>query len=505
MGFAERRGNYWRARYKIAPGRHNTVLDAGGKAMRFATKREAKRAADAAEIEFRRGDWRDPSLGQETFGEYASRWYENQDLAASTMQNYRRHIEEHLLPAFEEKALAGILRTDVDAWEKQEKAAYAVSSVKTWRSTLHLILADAVDEGLIVSNPAVKRRGRGKRAGRSRGRGPEKVVTDALGVVLIAERMALLSGRDDEFVAVVLKGFTAKRWGELVGLETEFVRPGAIRIEWQLYELDSGELVRCPPKDDSYRTVDTPDFLTALVVNHIARTKPTPCPCHGRVYVFRGLGAARTSKHNGVKLIDVARHAGVSTGTVSNVLNHPDRVTSSTRMRVEEAVEALGFVRGGTVSEHAPHWRRNGFATWLFAPAVSGWYPKKAPQEARPVPLLGEPWPGVPVRGRNASGRADACWVPVAKGLTPHGLRHTHRTIMEELGTEKVLMDERMGHIDGSVSARYAHVTPAMRRRLMLGLTELWEAALDARLAMCPRSPVRVLDELLQARLLTRG
>jgi len=28
---------------------------------------------------------------------------------------------------------------------------------------------------------------------------------------------------------------------------------------------------------------------------------------------------------------------------------------------------------------------------WLFTPAVSGWYPKKAPQEARPVPLFGDP------------------------------------------------------------------------------------------------------------------
>ncbi len=171
---------------------------------------------------------------------------------------------------------------------------------------------------------------------------------------------------------------------------------------------------------------------------------------------------------------------------------------------MEQAIADLGFVRGGTVSEHAAHWRRNGFATWLFTPAVSGWYPKKAPQEARPVPLLGEPWPGVPARGRNASDRADACWIPIAKGLTPHGLRHTHRTMMEDLGTEKVLMDERMGHIDGSVSARYAHVTPGMRRRLMEGLTQQWEAALDARLAMCATSPVRVLNDLLRARLAMR-
>ncbi|GAB2331976.1 LacI family DNA-binding transcriptional regulator [Streptomyces variabilis] len=491
MGFAEKRGNYWRGRYKTAPGMHLTVADENGKAIRFATKGEAQRAASEAENKYRRGDWRDPSLGQETFGEYANRWYEAQDLAASTMQNYKRHIEEHLLPDFEDKALAGILRTDVDLWEKKEKAAYAASSVKTWRSTLHLIFEDAIDEGLITSNPAARRRGRGKRAGRSRDRGPEKVVTDPLGILLTAERAALLSGRDDEFVAVVLKGYTGMRWGEIVGLETGFARSGSVRVEWQLYELDTGELVRCPPKDDSYRKIDAMDWLSALVANHVARTKPKPCPCHGMTYVFRGQGA---------KLIDVARRAEVSTGTVSNVLNHPDRVTEAKRMRVEQAIADLGFARGGAVPQHAAHWRRNGFATWLFTPVASGWYPKKAPQEARPVPLLGEPWPGVPARGRGASDRADACWLPIAKGLTPHGLRHTHRTVMEDLGTEKVLMDERMGHIDGSVSARYAHVTPGMRKRLMLGLTEQWEAALDARLALCSTSPVRVLNDLLRAR-----
>jgi hypothetical protein len=208
VGFAEKRGNYWRGRYKTAPGKHLTVVDETGKAIRFATKGEAQRAASEAENKYRRGDWRDPALGQETFGEYANRWYEGQDLAASTMQNYKRHIEEHLLPEFEDKALAGILRTDVDLWEKKEKAAYAASSVKTWRSTLHLIFEDAIDEGLITSNPAARRRGRGKRAGRSRDRGPEKVVTDALGILLTAESAALLFGRDDEFVAVVLKGCT---------------------------------------------------------------------------------------------------------------------------------------------------------------------------------------------------------------------------------------------------------------------------------------------------------
>jgi integrase len=203
-------------------------------------------------------------------------------------------------------------------------------------------------------------------------------------------------------------------------------------------------------------------------------------------------------------VVDVARRADVSTGTVSNVINRPDIVAEATRARVREAIEALGFTRGGGAVDQAEHWRRNGFATWLFTPAVSGWYPKKAPQAARPVPVLADPWPGVPARGRGAQVRADSCWVPIAKGLTPHGLRHTHKTRMEGFRTPPKLMDERMGHIDGSVQARYTHITREMREELMASLTAEWEASLDARSAMCPTSPVAVLNDLLQERLRAR-
>lgn len=42
---------------------------------------------------------------------------------------------------------------------------------------------------------------------------------------------------------------------------------------------------------------------------------------------------------------DVAAAAGVSLGTVSNVLNRPDRVSARTREKVERAMRELGFVR----------------------------------------------------------------------------------------------------------------------------------------------------------------
>jgi len=164
-----------------------------------------------------------------------------------------------------------------------------------------------------------------------------------------------------------------------------------------------------------------------------------------------------------------------------------------------DAVTALGYVRGGTSGVPAAHWRRNGFATWLFRPAATGWYPATAPSATRAVLVLAEPWPGIPARGRGAAARADSCWPPIAQGLTPHGLRHTHKMLMEELGAPPKLMDERMGHEDGSVQARYTYVTPTMRERLMDGLTELWHTALAECRALCASSPVTVLDELLTA------
>lgn len=44
------------------------------------------------------------------------------------------------------------------------------------------------------------------------------------------------------------------------------------------------------------------------------------------------------------RLVDVARHAGVAMGTVSNVLNQPDKVTAETRVKVLDAIAELGFV-----------------------------------------------------------------------------------------------------------------------------------------------------------------
>lgn len=48
---------------------------------------------------------------------------------------------------------------------------------------------------------------------------------------------------------------------------------------------------------------------------------------------------------------DVAREAGVSVSTVSNVLNRPDVVAERTRLRVEQAMTTVSFVRNGAARQ----------------------------------------------------------------------------------------------------------------------------------------------------------
>jgi hypothetical protein len=183
------------------------------------------------------------------------------------------------------------------------------------------------------------------------------------------------------------------------------MRTGSLRVEWQLYELDGGEFHRCPPKDDSYRTIDTPDFLSGLLSRHISAKRPEPCRCHDLRYAFNGYSAANgAAGRPGAKIVDVARKAGVSAGTVSNVRNWPGSVSEGRRLRAEAAIAELGYVRNASSGELAAHWRRSGLASWLY-PATTGSYPARAPYGTHPSPSSPTPGPASPGRAHRAVGR----------------------------------------------------------------------------------------------------
>lgn len=92
---------------------------------------------------------------------------------------------------------------------------------------------------------------------------------------------------------------------------------------------------------------------------------------------------------------------------------------------------------------------------------------------------------------------AVASWLPVLRGLTPHGLRHGLQTWMDEDGIPEVLKTERMGHEMPGMHGVYGHVSPAMREELKAALQARWDEALLQRAALSPVSAVPLLNGLL--------
>jgi len=507
MAYAEKRGKGprpWRVKYKIPGGE---ASESG-----FETKQAALDWGRDQEGKVRAGTWIDPSAGEITVDQWIDRWEATQDVGLSTKANREYRIRRFIRPHWGKRMLNSLTSEEITAWEQKLPAVEGISrsTASDARSLLHTILGDAAaaKPPLIPFNPAVRPRNRGRRTGRRLDRTPQRAWATPLEVLLVAERAALLDGRDDEFTRQISIAYTGMRWGETTGLERELLLPTLINVEWQLREI-SGRFYRLPPKDDSYRStnwepllpVDLPPFLAALLTAQAKKYAGRQCGC-------------------------IAEHGGSG----QYVFLGPDGIH---------------------------HYRRSNYSRRVFRPACDGRYPSANGAPGRLVIVDATAWPGSPVaawppvvpgeafappRGRGTSrlistetiGRCPTCgraasrlldgslvahkvdgghclgsreppaddpplaaWLPIKEGLTPHGYRHSQKTWMTEDGIPEILAEQRLGHQVPGMRGWYAHVSRHMRDDLLAALQARWEESLRQRAAIDPRSPVPLLDRLL--------
>lgn len=504
MAYAEKRGNLWRARWRGPDGRLEQKPG-------FTSKRDAVSYGRDQEAAIRNNTYKDPRAGRITLTEWVNTWFPALDLEMTTLSNYRYLIEVHILPEFGDRELASITPEEVAVWEKKiTKEGYARRTARDARSTLITILEDAIPRH-IQTNPAARRRGKGRKGQRriERAEKRQKAWATPLQSLLVAERCAALSGSSTDFVMILTLAYTAMRWSEMVGLPPECVRTEEIDVHWKLYELN-GRFYRGRPKDGSMRTVDIPPFLGTLLEQHLATMDGRACTCQG---------------------------------------TEPP------------------WCQGGEYAFLGPangHFRRSNYSERLIRPAADGWYPGREGVRPRPaMPVLVDarvPYPGTPLppwpaavpgepfvppsgkgrprlvnrdgigrcahcagsyrlrldgtvinhRSRDADGRCPgsqrppgedvpvASWAPILPTLTPHGLRHSHQPWMDDAGIPYVLQSERMGHEVPGMRGTYGHVSPTMRAMLVEALQRLWDESLRERARICPTSSVPVLDALLE-------
>jgi integrase len=437
VAYAERRGRGrqpWRVKYKLPSGVETS--ESG-----FETKAAALAWGRDQEARIREGRWSDPDAGKTTVSEWIDRWLAMQDVGISTVEIREYLIRRFIRPAWGESELVSLTTEDITNWENAIPARTGVCrrTARDARALLCTILGDAAaaKPPLIRYNPAIRPRNRGRRTGRRLDRGPQRVWVTPLRALLVAERAALPSGRDEDLIMIVTIAYTGLRFGEVIGLEREHVQRDEIHVEWQLREIRSA-FHRLPPKDDSYRS-------------------PNWAAQHGGSghYVFLGAD-------------------------------------------------------GG-------HCRRSNYARRVFRPACDGRYHPGMGKPARLVIADASAWPGVPVatwpsaqpgsgafippRGRGIQPIPEdvplACWLPAKFGLTPHGLRHSHKTWMAEDGIPEILAEQRLGHEVPGMRGLYAHASERMRDDLKHALQARWEESLSARATIHAHSPVPLLDQLL--------
>src|SRR5215472_15212675 len=92
-------------------------------------------------------------------------------------------------------------------------------------------------------------------------------------------------------------------------------------------------------RDGSVNQADRPEEFRAT--GQIPRDPGDPQPAAG------GPGDAQPTSGGTITLYDVARMASVSTATVSRVVHGQDRVSESTRQRVLDVIDRLGYVPDG--------------------------------------------------------------------------------------------------------------------------------------------------------------
>jgi integrase len=243
----------WRVRYRDPTGRE--------RAKSFARKQDAVRFLQHAEADKLRGLWVDPQQGRRTVGELGERWYATTvTLKPKTREDYRSLLNNHVLPAFGDRAVASLDTLAVRGWlAGLVSNGLSPSRAKHAYYILFAVLEAAIQAGALVRNPAA-----GVRVPRDRSR--EMHFLSAAEVERLAE--AIVPPYD---VLVRFAAYTGLRAGEIAALRVkrlDLLR-GSVRVVESATEV-GGRLMLGPTKTHADRTVRLPRFLREELAAYLA-------------------------------------------------------------------------------------------------------------------------------------------------------------------------------------------------------------------------------------------
>lgn len=124
---------------------------------RFPTKQVAVDAAARARSEVLDGTHIAPVEGRTTVAEYVGRWLQTLQVRPGTFHNYEIYLRCHVLPAFGERSLSSLRRSDVQTLVGQlSRKGLAPRTVDSIYKILAMVMRSAVYDRLIPVSPCYK-------------------------------------------------------------------------------------------------------------------------------------------------------------------------------------------------------------------------------------------------------------------------------------------------------------------------------------------------------------
>lgn len=248
------KGSAWRVQYRSPDGKSRTKQG-------FPTKAKAEAWAAKNTTSIADGQWVDPAAGRTTVNDLSSTWLATRThLKPSTRELYSQVWNSAVKPEWGGYPVRSIRPSMVQKWVSESK--HSASWTRHSHNVLSQILQIAVDDRMIVSNPA-----RGVKLPR-RSKGVNVYLT-------MGQLKSLAAHCRDREDLVLLLGTVGLRWGEAIALrpmDIDFDR-GRINVTRNAAKVGN-KIVVGTPKTHTSRSVAVPRFVLSKLAVRANRLAP---------------------------------------------------------------------------------------------------------------------------------------------------------------------------------------------------------------------------------------
>ncbi len=241
----------------------------------FLTEKDARGWLSLRQAEIIEKSWMPPGAREAkstlTLATYANNWLPKRKvrgefLKPRTKEHYRKLLDQHILPVLGALPIGSISRDDVESWYDDHLSAATPTLRAHSYGLLKTIMATALADGKIATNPCVVRgAGTARRVHKIRPATVEEIATITQAMPEQYQAMVLLAA----WCALRFGELTELRRKDIIIVDGEAEGYGVVRVERAVVRTDAGFAIGTPKSEAGRRDVEMPPHLIPVLKAHL--------------------------------------------------------------------------------------------------------------------------------------------------------------------------------------------------------------------------------------------